>query len=87
MEKNLKFTCLIFRILNISCIHEVFLFLQKSPAVKVTHFKGCMGEASLNGKSIGLWNYIEREGKCSGCFGRYFCLALFFLNIFCLLYV
>ncbi|KAJ7400530.1 hypothetical protein BTVI_104660 [Pitangus sulphuratus] len=42
---------------------------KKSPAVKVTHFKGCMGEASLNGKSIGLWNYIEREGKCSGCFG------------------
>uniref|UniRef100_A0A8C3LGM6 Basement membrane-specific heparan sulfate proteoglycan core protein n=1 Tax=Chrysolophus pictus TaxID=9089 RepID=A0A8C3LGM6_CHRPC len=43
--------------------------IKKSPAVKVTHFKGCMGEASLNGKSIGLWNYIEREGKCSGCFG------------------
>uniref|UniRef100_A0A8C0ERI5 Laminin subunit alpha-1 n=1 Tax=Bubo bubo TaxID=30461 RepID=A0A8C0ERI5_BUBBB len=43
--------------------------IKKSPAVKVTHFKGCMGEASLNGKSIGLWNYMEREGKCSGCFG------------------
>uniref|UniRef100_A0A7M4EVN4 Laminin subunit alpha-1 n=1 Tax=Crocodylus porosus TaxID=8502 RepID=A0A7M4EVN4_CROPO len=43
--------------------------IKKSPAVKVTHFKGCMGEASLNGKSIGLWNYIEREGKCNGCFG------------------
>uniref|UniRef100_A0A674JA14 Laminin subunit alpha-1 n=1 Tax=Terrapene triunguis TaxID=2587831 RepID=A0A674JA14_9SAUR len=42
---------------------------NKSPAVKVTHFKGCMGEASLNGKSIGLWNYIEREGACNGCFG------------------
>ncbi|XP_036620494.1 laminin subunit alpha-1 [Trichosurus vulpecula] len=43
--------------------------IKKSPAVKVTHFKGCMGEASLNGKSIGLWNYIEREGRCNGCFG------------------
>nr|XP_033789904.1 laminin subunit alpha-1 [Geotrypetes seraphini] len=43
--------------------------VKKSPAVKVTHFKGCMAEASLNGKSIGLWNYAEREGKCGGCFG------------------
>ncbi|EMP33411.1 Laminin subunit alpha-1 [Chelonia mydas] len=42
---------------------------NKSPAVKVTHFKGCIGEASLNGKSIGLWNYIKREGACNGCFG------------------
>ncbi|XP_058133366.1 laminin subunit alpha-1 isoform X2 [Dasypus novemcinctus] len=43
--------------------------IKKSPTVKVTHFKGCMGEVTLNGKSIGLWNYIEREGKCHGCFG------------------
>ncbi|XP_062932695.1 laminin subunit alpha-1 [Cynocephalus volans] len=43
--------------------------IKKSPAVKVTHFKGCIAEAFLNGKSIGLWNYIEREGKCHGCFG------------------
>ncbi|XP_012581228.1 PREDICTED: laminin subunit alpha-1 [Condylura cristata] len=43
--------------------------IKKSPAVKVTHFKGCMGEAFLNGQSIGLWNYLEREGKCHGCFG------------------
>ncbi|EPQ08178.1 Laminin subunit alpha-1 [Myotis brandtii] len=43
--------------------------VKKSPAVKVTHFKGCMGEAFLNGQSIGLWNYVEREGKCHGCFG------------------
>ncbi|KAM4704989.1 laminin subunit alpha-1 [Rhinophrynus dorsalis] len=43
--------------------------MKKSPAVKTTHFKGCMGEAFLNGKSIGLWNYVEREGKCGGCFG------------------
>ncbi|RLW13160.1 hypothetical protein DV515_00000163, partial [Chloebia gouldiae] len=43
--------------------------IKKSPAVKVTHFKGCLGEASLNGKSVGLWNYVEREGKCNGCFG------------------
>lgn len=44
--------------------------LQKSPAVKVTYFKGCMGEAFLNGHSVGLWNYVEREGRCRGCFGR-----------------
>ncbi|XP_021120891.1 laminin subunit alpha-1 isoform X2 [Heterocephalus glaber] len=42
--------------------------IKKSPAVKVTHFKGCMGEAYLNGRPIGLWNYIEREGRCQGCF-------------------
>ncbi|XP_012413663.1 laminin subunit alpha-1 [Trichechus manatus latirostris] len=43
--------------------------IKKSPAVKVTHFKGCMGEAILNGNSIGLWNYVDREGTCHGCFG------------------
>ncbi|XP_013373113.1 PREDICTED: laminin subunit alpha-1 [Chinchilla lanigera] len=43
--------------------------IKKSPAVKVTHFKGCMGEAFVNGRSVGLWNYIEREGRCRGCFG------------------
>ncbi|KAG8521110.1 Laminin subunit alpha-1, partial [Galemys pyrenaicus] len=43
--------------------------IKKSPAVKVTHFKGCMGETFLNGQSIGLWNYVEREGNCHGCFG------------------
>uniref|UniRef100_A0A8C4RZG4 Laminin subunit alpha-1 n=2 Tax=Erpetoichthys calabaricus TaxID=27687 RepID=A0A8C4RZG4_ERPCA len=42
--------------------------VQKPVAVKVTHFKGCMGEASLNGKNIGLWNYAQREGACRGCF-------------------
>ncbi|XP_060056690.1 laminin subunit alpha-1 [Erinaceus europaeus] len=45
--------------------------IKKSPSVKVTHFKGCMGEAFLNGRSIGLWNYVEREGKCNGCFGSH----------------
>ncbi|XP_051970169.1 laminin subunit alpha-1 [Xyrauchen texanus] len=42
--------------------------VKKSPAVKMTHFKGCMGEASLNENNIGLWNYAEREGECGGCF-------------------
>ncbi|XP_076827529.1 laminin subunit alpha-1 isoform X2 [Brachyhypopomus gauderio] len=42
--------------------------VKKSSAVKITHFKGCMGEASLNEKNIGLWNYAEREGACGGCF-------------------
>ncbi|XP_078073116.1 laminin subunit alpha-1 [Mustelus asterias] len=44
--------------------------VKKVPAVKVTQFRGCMGEAFLDGKSIGLWNYQEREGSCKGCFAR-----------------
>ncbi|KAL1006408.1 hypothetical protein UPYG_G00072000 [Umbra pygmaea] len=42
--------------------------IKKSSAVKMTQFKGCMGEVSLNEKNIGLWNYAEREGRCRGCF-------------------
>eukprot|EP00061_Rhincodon_typus_P017682 g46480.t1 len=42
--------------------------MKKVAAVKITHFKGCLGEAFLDGKSIGLWNFREREGSCSGCF-------------------
>ncbi|MBN3307029.1 LAMA1 protein, partial [Amia calva] len=42
--------------------------IKKSSAVKMTHFKGCMGQATLNGENIGLWNYAEREGRCKGCF-------------------
>uniref|UniRef100_A0A4W5KU69 Laminin subunit alpha-1 n=1 Tax=Hucho hucho TaxID=62062 RepID=A0A4W5KU69_9TELE len=42
--------------------------IKKSSVVKMTQFKGCMGEASLNEKNIGLWNYAEREGQCRGCF-------------------
>ncbi|TSK16092.1 Laminin subunit alpha-1 [Bagarius yarrelli] len=44
--------------------------VKKSSAVKMTHFTGCIGEASLNEKNIGLWNYAEREGSCGGCFMR-----------------
>uniref|UniRef100_A0A8P4GKR4 Laminin, alpha 1 n=1 Tax=Dicentrarchus labrax TaxID=13489 RepID=A0A8P4GKR4_DICLA len=37
---------------------------------QVTHIKctGCLGEASLNERNIGLWNYNSREGECGGCF-------------------
>ncbi|XP_073796608.1 laminin subunit alpha-1 isoform X1 [Danio rerio] len=42
--------------------------VKKSPAVKITHFRGCMGEALLNENNIGLWNYAERQGECGGCF-------------------
>ncbi|XP_043081584.1 laminin subunit alpha-1 [Puntigrus tetrazona] len=42
--------------------------VKKSPAVKTTHFRGCMSEASLNENNIGLWNYAERQGECAGCF-------------------
>uniref|UniRef100_A0A3B4WWD7 Laminin subunit alpha-1 n=1 Tax=Seriola lalandi dorsalis TaxID=1841481 RepID=A0A3B4WWD7_SERLL len=31
-------------------------------------FQGCLGEASLNERNIGLWNYDSREGECGGCF-------------------
>uniref|UniRef100_A0A4W6ED91 Laminin subunit alpha-1 n=1 Tax=Lates calcarifer TaxID=8187 RepID=A0A4W6ED91_LATCA len=34
---------------------------------QVTH-TGCLGEASLNERNIGLWNYDSREGECGGCF-------------------
>uniref|UniRef100_A0A672R5T7 Laminin G domain-containing protein n=1 Tax=Sinocyclocheilus grahami TaxID=75366 RepID=A0A672R5T7_SINGR len=39
----------------------------KADAVKTTAFSGCMGEASLDGKPSGLWNYRERDGDCAGC--------------------
>ncbi|XP_016296227.1 laminin subunit alpha-1-like [Sinocyclocheilus anshuiensis] len=42
--------------------------VKKPPAVKMTHFRGCIGEASLNENNIGLWNYAERQGECGGCF-------------------
>ncbi|KAI4794688.1 hypothetical protein KUCAC02_031907 [Chaenocephalus aceratus] len=29
---------------------------------------GCVGEASLNERNIGLWNYERQEGECGGCF-------------------
>ncbi|KAJ8379009.1 hypothetical protein AAFF_G00232380 [Aldrovandia affinis] len=42
--------------------------IKKSPAVKMTNFTGCLGEVSLNGKNIGLWNYAMKQGPCRGCF-------------------
>ncbi|XP_075453399.1 laminin subunit alpha-2 isoform X2 [Ascaphus truei] len=41
--------------------------LKKPDAVKTTTFSGCMGEAFLDSKPIGLWNYRDREGDCKGC--------------------
>ncbi|XP_064196122.1 laminin subunit alpha-2 isoform X2 [Anguilla rostrata] len=41
--------------------------VKKADAVKTTTFSGCMGEAYLDNKPIGLWNYREREGDCKGC--------------------
>ncbi|XP_067434354.1 laminin subunit alpha-1 [Thunnus thynnus] len=41
----------------------------QTPAVlRSTTFQGCLGEASLNERNIGLWNYNSREGECGGCF-------------------
>ncbi|XP_052398153.1 laminin subunit alpha-1 isoform X2 [Carassius gibelio] len=42
--------------------------VKKPPAVRTTHFRGCVSEASLNENNIGLWNYAERRGECGGCF-------------------
>ncbi|CAL8292350.1 unnamed protein product [Lota lota] len=41
---------------------------QRPAALRVSTFQGCMGDASLNEKNIGLWNYVRREGRCRGCF-------------------
>uniref|UniRef100_A0A8C4QNK3 Laminin domain-containing protein n=1 Tax=Eptatretus burgeri TaxID=7764 RepID=A0A8C4QNK3_EPTBU len=43
----------------------------KHDVVKRTTFTGCMGEAFLDGKSIGLWNFRTTGGDCSGCVVRY----------------
>ncbi|KAG8009698.1 Laminin subunit alpha-1, partial [Nibea albiflora] len=41
---------------------------QSPTVLRSSTFQGCLGEASLNERSIGLWNYISREGECGGCF-------------------
>ncbi|TMS01197.1 hypothetical protein E3U43_001041 [Larimichthys crocea] len=43
---------------------------QSPTVLRSATFQGCLGEASLNERSIGLWNYISREGECGGCFSR-----------------
>ncbi|XP_068200121.1 laminin subunit alpha-1 [Antennarius striatus] len=41
----------------------------QSPApLRSTTFQGCLGDAWLNERNIGLWNYHSREGQCGGCF-------------------
>ncbi|XP_072306440.1 laminin subunit alpha-1 [Eucyclogobius newberryi] len=39
-----------------------------NPLFKSHLFQGCLGEASLNEKNLGLWNYETRQGQCGGCF-------------------
>nr|XP_046227110.1 laminin subunit alpha-1 [Scatophagus argus] len=41
---------------------------QSPTTLRSSTFQGCMGEASLNERNIGLWNYNSREGECGGCF-------------------
>ncbi|XP_053198733.1 laminin subunit alpha-1 [Scomber japonicus] len=41
---------------------------QSPAALRSSTFSGCLGEASLNERNIGLWNYNSREGECGGCF-------------------
>ncbi|XP_061877295.1 laminin subunit alpha-1 isoform X1 [Entelurus aequoreus] len=41
---------------------------QRPAALQSSTFQGCLGEASLNEKNIGLWNYNSRQGQCGGCF-------------------
>uniref|UniRef100_A0AAV2LC06 Laminin subunit alpha-1 n=1 Tax=Knipowitschia caucasica TaxID=637954 RepID=A0AAV2LC06_KNICA len=42
--------------------------VQRSPLLRSDWFQGCLGEASLNEKNLGLWNYESREGQCGGCY-------------------
>ncbi|KAM9337101.1 laminin subunit alpha-1 [Symphorus nematophorus] len=41
---------------------------QSTTHLRSSTFQGCLGEASLNERNIGLWNYDSREGECGGCF-------------------
>ncbi|XP_034721225.1 laminin subunit alpha-1-like [Etheostoma cragini] len=41
---------------------------RRAAALRADSFHGCLGEASLNEKNIGLWNYEHRSGACGGCF-------------------
>ncbi|XP_069368064.1 laminin subunit alpha-1 isoform X2 [Paralichthys olivaceus] len=41
---------------------------QSPAALRSSTFQGCFGEALLNERNIGLWNYDSREGACGGCF-------------------
>ncbi|XP_056219655.1 laminin subunit alpha-1 [Seriola aureovittata] len=41
---------------------------QRFAVLRSSTFQGCLGEASLNERNIGLWNYDSREGECGGCF-------------------
>ncbi|CAB1439667.1 unnamed protein product [Pleuronectes platessa] len=41
---------------------------QSPAALRSSTFQGCFGEALLNERNIGLWNYDSREGTCGGCF-------------------
>ncbi|KAK2859738.1 hypothetical protein Q5P01_004358 [Channa striata] len=61
------------RVLNVdrnTIVHIGGLAAQTKspPALRVSTFQGCVGEAMLNEKNIGLWNYVSREGECGGCF-------------------
>ncbi|XP_072235081.1 laminin subunit alpha-1 [Leuresthes tenuis] len=41
---------------------------QHPSQLQTSSFHGCLGEASLNERNVGLWNYNSREGRCRGCF-------------------
>ncbi|ETE64643.1 Laminin subunit alpha-2, partial [Ophiophagus hannah] len=51
--------------ITLKCQHT--FYFQKSDAVRVTTFTGCMGETYLDSKPIGLWNFRDIEGECKGC--------------------
>ncbi|XP_068437392.1 laminin subunit alpha-1 isoform X2 [Clinocottus analis] len=42
--------------------------IQSPAALRSSTFQGCLGEASLNERNVGLWSYDSREGQCGGCF-------------------
>uniref|UniRef100_UPI0037E85A5F laminin subunit alpha-1 n=1 Tax=Semicossyphus pulcher TaxID=241346 RepID=UPI0037E85A5F len=44
------------------------LHTQTPALLRSSTFQGCVGEATLNERNVGLWNYVSREGGCGGCF-------------------
>ena len=60
--------CLSHHLLILFCL----LFSQLPLSIQHRTFTGCMGEAFLQGKSIGLWNFknITNRSDCGGCVKR-----------------
>lgn len=46
----------------------LYILMEQLPGdLKSKEFLGCIGEAYLDGKHVGLWNFRELEGRCTAC--------------------